>query len=152
MRKRVTLFVAVCGAGLGWAALALQLALTLSLIVQGGTALDGIWRYLGYFTVIANLFAALVLSLGIFSARSPRLEFSAVTAMILVGVVYHLLLRQTWDPQGWQKAADVALHAVMPLIVTAFSCCMRLSDRATVVCSMFAIVFSGINWLLGPLT
>src|ERR1700749_3990563 len=120
MRKRVTLFVAVCGAGLGWAALALQLALTLSLIVQGGTALDGIWRYLGYFTVIANLFAALVLSLGIFSARSPRLEFSAVTAMILVGVVYHLLLRQTWDPQGWQKAADVALHAVMPLIVTAF--------------------------------
>lgn len=121
MRKCVTLFVAACGAALGWAALALQLVLTLAAIgAQGGTALDGIWRYLGYFTVIANLFAVIVLSLALLRARSRRLEFAAVTAMVLVGVVYSLLLRQTWNPQGLQKVADVALHDAMPLIVAVF--------------------------------
>jgi len=121
MRSRAALLVAACGAVLGWAALALQLVLTLSAInAQGGTALDGVWRYLGYFTIIANLFAALVLSLGVFRPRAPRLEFAAVTAMILVGVVYSLLLRETWNPQGWQKIADVALHDIMPLVMAAF--------------------------------
>ncbi len=40
--------------------------------------------------------------------------------MILVGVVYSLLLRESWDPKGWQKIADVALHDAMPLIMTLF--------------------------------
>jgi hypothetical protein len=121
MRSRVTLLVAAFGAALGWAALALQLVLTLAAIgAQGGTALDGVWRYLGYFTVIANLFAARVLSLALLRPPAPRLEFAAVTAMILVGVVYSALLRQTWNPQGWQKIADVALHDVMPIIMALF--------------------------------
>jgi hypothetical protein len=118
MRNRVTVLVAACGALLGWAALALQLVLTLTTV--GGTALDGIWRYLGYFTVIANLFAAAVLTLAVLDRRRPRLEFAAATAMILVGVVYSLLLRETWDPRGWQKVADVALHDAMPAVVALF--------------------------------
>jgi hypothetical protein len=40
--------------------------------------------------------------------------------MILVGVVYSLLLRESWDPKGWQKLADIALHDLMPVIVTLF--------------------------------
>src|SRR6202000_2861907 len=62
MRSRVTLLVAIVGAILGCAALLLQLMLTLSTIVaHGGTVLDGLWRYFGYFTVIANIFASFVL-------------------------------------------------------------------------------------------
>jgi hypothetical protein len=118
MRNRVTILVAACGALLGWAALALQLVLTLTTI--GGTALDGIWRYLGYFTVIANIFAAIVLTLAVLDRRKPRLEFAAATAMVLVGVTYSLLLRETWDPRGWQKVADVMLHDVMPVLVALF--------------------------------
>jgi len=49
-----------------------------------------------------------------------RAEFAAATAMILVGVVYSLLLREAWDPKGWQKPADIALHDLMPVIVTLF--------------------------------
>jgi hypothetical protein len=121
MRSNMTRFVAACGAMLGWAALALQLVLTLAAIgAQGGTVLDGVWRYLGYFTIIANLFAAVVLSLALVRPPAPRLEFAAVTTMILVGVVYSLLLRETWNPQGWQKIADIILHDAMPLIVAAF--------------------------------
>jgi len=121
MRSRVALLVGASGAALGWAALALQLVLTLAAIgAQGGSVPDGVWRYLGYFTVIANLFAAIVLSLALLRPPAPRLEFAAVTAMLLVGVVYSLLLRQTWNPQGWQKIADVALHDAMPIIVAVF--------------------------------
>ena len=118
MRNRVTILVAAFGALLGWAALALQLVLTLTTI--GGTALDGIWRYLGYFTVIANLFASAVLTLAVLDRRKPRLEFAAATAMVLVGIVYSLLLRETWDPRGWQKIADVALHDAMPAVIALF--------------------------------
>jgi len=118
MRNRMTVLLAACGALLGWAALALQLVLTLTTI--GGTALHGIWRYLGYFTVIANLFAAIVLTLAVLERRKPRLEFAAATAMVLVGVVYTLLLRESWDPRGWQKVADIALHDAMPVTVMLF--------------------------------
>jgi len=121
MRSNVARLVAACGAVLGWTALALQLVLTLAAIgAQGGTLLDGLWRVFGYFTIIANLFAAIVLSLAVFRRSTARLEFAAVTTMVLVGVVYSLLLRETWNPRGWQKIADVALHDILPLIVIAF--------------------------------
>jgi hypothetical protein len=119
MRNRVTIFVTACGALLGWSALALQLVLTLT-TMQDVTALEGLWRYLGFFTVIANLFASVVLTLAVLDVRRPRLEFAAATAMVLVGVVYSLLLRETWDPRGWQKVADVALHDAMPVMVALF--------------------------------
>lgn len=121
MRSRLARLLAGVGAVLGWAALALQLMLTLALIhSQGGTMLLGVWRFLGYFTVIANLFAAAVLSSAVLGRSTARLEFCAVTAMTLVGVVYSLLLRETWDPQGWQKVADLALHDVLPVLVVLF--------------------------------
>ena len=37
-------------------------------------------------------------------------------------------------------------------MVTAFSCCIRLSERATVLWLMEATVLSGMSWLFGPLT
>ncbi|HEY0265601.1 MAG TPA: Pr6Pr family membrane protein [Rhizomicrobium sp.] len=115
------MLVAIAGAALGWAALVLQAVLTLSLVAsQGGTLPDGLWRYLGFFTVIANLFAAVTLTLAALRRGSSRREFCAATAMVLVGVVYSLLLRETWNPQGWQKVADVALHDAMPVIVLLF--------------------------------
>ena len=115
------MFLGLAGAALGWSALLLQLYLTLTAItVQGGTMPDGVWRYLGYFTVIANIFASAVLSCAALRQNWRRGEFAATAAMILVGVVYSLLLRESWDPKGWQKIADIALHDAMPLIMTLF--------------------------------
>ncbi|HVL29891.1 MAG TPA: Pr6Pr family membrane protein, partial [Sphingomicrobium sp.] len=34
----------------------------------------------------------------------------------LVGIVYSLWLRSTWDPQGLQKLADIALHDATPVL------------------------------------
>lgn len=121
MRWKISRLAALAGALLGWAALALQLWLSLhATAAAGGTLLGGVWRYLGYFTVIANLFAAITLSLAALGRFAPRREFAAVTAMILVGIVYSLLLRETWNPQGLQKPVDVALHDAMPLLMVLF--------------------------------
>src|SRR5258706_4771480 len=121
MRSRVTVLVAAGGALIGWSALALQAMLTLAAIhAQGGTWLEGLWRYAGYFTIIANVFASGVLARALFRGPAPRMEFCAMTAMVLVGVVYSLVLRESWKPQGWQKLADVMLHDAMPLIVLLF--------------------------------
>jgi hypothetical protein len=121
MKNGMALIAGAAGACLGWAALVLQFVLTLSLIrAQGGTLLDGLWRFFGYFTIIANIFASSVLTLAVLRFNVRRAEFAAVTAMILVGVTYSLLLRHSWNPQGWQKVADVALHDAMPLMTVLF--------------------------------
>ncbi len=117
MRVRMTRLVALAGAVLGGAALLLQLVLTVN---ASGSVMLGVWRYAGYFTIIANSFTVLVLAGVALGRAMPRAAFAAATAMILVGVVYALLLRDTWNPQGWQKLADVILHDVMPLVMAAF--------------------------------
>jgi hypothetical protein len=39
----------------------------------------------------------------------------ATTAIALVGIVYHLLLRNVWAPEGLQGVADVTLHYAVPV-------------------------------------
>jgi hypothetical protein len=36
--------------------------------------------------------------------------------MIVVGITYHLILRDLWNPQGWNWVADVSLHYVTPAL------------------------------------
>ena len=42
------------------------------------------------------------------------------TAIVMVGLVYSMALRELWSPQGLQKVADVALHDLSPVIVFDF--------------------------------
>jgi hypothetical protein len=121
MREWAARGLAIIGAVIGWTALALQFAITLHLFQsQGGTVLDALWRFFGYFTLISNMVMAAMLTLAVFRKSRPGMEFAVLTAMLLVGIVYTLLLRETWNPQGWQKLADIALHDITPVIMAAF--------------------------------
>jgi hypothetical protein len=101
----------------------LQLWLSVRLAsANGKSLLSGIVVYLGYFTVITNLFVALVhtapslrtsLRLVIWLSR-PAVVGCATTSIVLVGIAYHSLLRERWSPQGAQWLADVLLHYVVP--------------------------------------
>jgi len=42
----------------------------------------------------------------------PRL--AVATSIILVGLVYSVALRNTWQPTGWQAVADHMLHDATP--------------------------------------
>lgn len=110
---------------IAWFALLLQLSLSIGIAaVNGKPALMGVVAYVGYFTVLTNLFVALVLTLplvvpssagGRFAAR-PGVVGCAVTSLLIVGIGYHLLLRHVWAPQGLQWIADMLLHYVMPIL------------------------------------
>ena len=110
---------------IAWFALLLQLNLSVGMTAASGKpALMGIVIYLGYFTVLTNLFVALALLLplvapdsgiGRFAAR-PTVQGCAVNSILLVGIGYHLLLRHVWNPQGMQWIADMLLHYVMPIL------------------------------------
>ena len=116
MRKTIERTLAGLAAITGWAGLGLQLWL----IVQAMGMADGLWRFLAFFTLLANLGTAIVATAMAAGSRGllagPRARLLAATSIALVGLVYSLWLRTTWSPQGLQRLADHALHDAVPLL------------------------------------
>ena len=116
---------AAAAALLGWLALALQLSLSIQLTLTNGQgALAGVWAYVGYFTILTNVLAALALTSAARGTRGavsgfftrPDVHTAIAMSIAIVAAVYNLLLRQLWQPQGWQIVADNTLHVVMPVL------------------------------------
>lgn len=113
-------FAAALLAFLAAAAVLLQAWLTLALVRgQGGGVLQALGVLAGYFTILSNVFVALTATAqagapGAWLAK-PSVRGCATTAIVLVGLGYHLLLRALWDPQGWQRVADDLLHYAVPI-------------------------------------
>jgi hypothetical protein len=113
---------------IGWAALALQLSLTLGIVIgQGRSVWAGLWLFLGYFTVLTNILVAAAMSFVALDRwpGGPRPSASALTAVALaitiVGVVYHLLLSgrvPDLSSLGW--VADRTMHYLVPALSLAF--------------------------------
>jgi len=126
-RLRAFNLPAVSLAALAWSGVLLQLVLSLRMaLANGHNLVHGLVVYLGYFTVLTNLFVALVLSALAFPGagnggalvrllRHPSTLGCAVTSIVLVGLGYHFLLRHIWNPQGAQWLADTLLHYVTPM-------------------------------------
>lgn len=116
--------LASSGAVLGALALVLQLGLFLhSGAAAGLTPGQVVWRYFGYFTILTNLLVVLALAAWAVALRGraarflrdPVIQTAVAVAIVIVLCVYHLLLRQLWQPQGWPWVADQLLHTVMPV-------------------------------------
>jgi hypothetical protein len=112
---------------IAWAGVLLQLYVSVVLELEGGDSpLDGFVDYLAYFTVLTNVFVAAVatahaLPVGRAAAlRRAGVAGCAVTAILLVGIVYHTVLRELWEPAGAQWLADVLLHYVVPAAALAW--------------------------------
>lgn len=124
VERRGARAAAVLLALLAWTALLLQLRLTLDAThARGGSTGEALLLYSGYFTITTNLFVALCASAQAWAPQS-RLAGGAwrgcaTTAIVLVGLGYHLLLRDIWDPQGWQRVADDLLHYAVPVAALA---------------------------------
>lgn len=112
-----------------WTALLIQLWLTLGIVVEQGRGIAmGLVIYFGFFTVLTNLLAALVLSAYAAGAQfpgyrlltSPVTQTCTATAITIVGLVYFFILRLLWKPQGAQFVADVALHYIVPALMVLF--------------------------------
>ena len=116
-------------ASIAWAALILQLWLTLGIVIGQGRGVGmGLVVYFGFFTVLTNLLAALVVSAHVAGPgfpghrrlSSPVTLTTAAAAITIVSLVYFLILRHVWKPQGLQFVVDAALHYAVPLLMVVF--------------------------------
>jgi hypothetical protein len=104
-----------------WFALGLQLYLMVDKALADGTS---VWRasanFFSFFTILTNLLVAVVLSAAVFGRGSswlvsPVTQSGTATYIAIVGFAYSLLLRKLWNPESFQKVADVILHDIVPL-------------------------------------
>ncbi|MRG46029.1 hypothetical protein GFS24_12950 [Chitinophaga sp. SYP-B3965] len=103
---------------LGWFALIAQYYLHISLgITPPGEATI---RFFSYFTILTNIMVALCCTMTLLRPGtffSKPATFTALTVyIVIVGIIYNLILRFTWQPQGLQRIVDELLHLVIPLL------------------------------------
>lgn len=119
--------IAVVGALIGLFGLALQYVLLYAdMAADGASPLAITWRYFSWFTLLTNTFVTLAMARAALQPEvrtglnAPRVELMAVTSIMFVCIVYNVLLASRWDPQGWQKVADVVVHNIVPVVFLAF--------------------------------
>ena len=103
-----------------WVGLAVQFT---AIVDQGQSAAAALWIMVRYFTIITNFIVALLfsgLALGRTAFAKPSLLGGTTMAIVLVGVVNHLLLRGLLELSGGAKLADTILHYATPIAVLAF--------------------------------
>jgi len=121
-RNDTKLWYARIAAAVAWVALLLQLWLSIELAhTNGRSAWNGVWTYFSFFTILTNLLAAAALAAAALRRSSsilvsPGIVTGIAASIVLVGIAYNLLLRNTWNPQGLQLLADVLLHHIDPLL------------------------------------
>jgi hypothetical protein len=114
---------------LAWLTVTTQFYLSITgAIADGSGAFRGMVNYFGYFTLTTNILCAGILAaygwggtgrLASF-LRRPSVVTTAATAIIIVGVVYHLILASQWHPQGLDLVVDTMLHTVLPIAFVGF--------------------------------
>jgi len=116
-------WIDLIGFFLGWFSIVGQFVLTIE--NRQVDVVETIIRFFSFFTILTNLLVALYFTsrIPIFKKVSIRQmtnkgTITALTVFILVvGLVYQLVLRQTWHPTGFQRIVDELLHSVMPVFV-----------------------------------
>ncbi len=121
-------YAAIAGI-LVWLTLGLQLYLSTALAIGNGLGFwIGIARYFGFFTILTNILVALTLTVPLLRSRSrwgqffsqPSVRTATAVYITIVGIAYSLLLRNIWNPQGWQLLADRMLHDFTPIVYVVF--------------------------------
>jgi len=110
--------IAALGAVVGLIGLGLQFRL---IFADAESFAAAVWSFFAYFTILTNTLVTLVLARAALKGgddglNAPRIELMTVTSILFVCVVYNLLLANRWDPQGWQKVADLIVHQIVPAL------------------------------------
>ncbi|MEP6948629.1 MAG: Pr6Pr family membrane protein [Ginsengibacter sp.] len=106
----------------GWFALATQFGININSGIAAAPEI--IVRYFSYFTITTNLIVAVCCTTLLINPGSRWGDFfssqktlTAVTVyIVIVGIIYNLVLRFIWNPQGLQMIVDELLHSVIPIL------------------------------------
>ncbi len=107
-------------AALAWGGLVVQF---FALFAESGSVMGSLATMLVYFTITTNLIVAVLftgIALGLRGFDRPTAIAGAMLAIVLVGAVYHLLLRGLTELSGGSLVASVLLHQVTPVVVPVF--------------------------------
>ncbi len=85
-------------------------------------------RFFSYFTVLSNLLVASVAASALSSSdarllrffRRPAVKGGIALYIGVTGMIYFLILRHLWQPQGAQWWADTGLHYATPALYSAW--------------------------------
>lgn len=144
MRPLLTIMIA-----LGWFAIMAQFYLIIENRITSipETAI----RFFSFFTILTNILVALCCTILLLNYNSKWRNFfsnkntlTAIAVYItIVGVVYNLILRFLWNPEGLQWIVDELLHSVIPILFIILWL-LYIPKRRLQLKSVFA-------WLLYPL-
>lgn len=107
-------------AAIAWIALAVQFA---ALFAVNGSAVLSLETMFVYFTITTNLLVAVVMTcvaLGAVSSNKSSILAGTSMCILLVGLVYHFLLRGLRELSGGSAIADTLLHQITPVCVPLF--------------------------------
>jgi hypothetical protein len=99
--------------------------LSLQLAIHNGKSIGaGLASFFSYFTVLTNTSIVISLLVSLIGPASPAGKWCARPGVVagiaaniaFVGLGYHFLLRNTWNPQGAQRLADLLLHYAVPAL------------------------------------
>jgi hypothetical protein len=113
---------AVIAALITWFAVIAQLVL----IIQNRVVSlpETLLRFFSFFTILTNIIVAVCFTAEAGAGSSFWKKVSTQTAVavyiMVVGIVYNVVLRQLWMPQGMQRIVDELLHLVVPLLFLFF--------------------------------
>ncbi len=114
---------------IGWYALGLQLYVMIDKMTTNGYGLtETIANFFSYFTILTNLLVAISLTLSLLAPASvpgrffgsPFTQSAIAVYILIVGIIYSIALRKTWNPEGLQLIADRLLHDAVPLLYFIF--------------------------------
>ncbi len=150
-QKGQTLFmwlIALCA----WAGILLQFSTNvLSWIHSGRPVSESIIKFFSYFTILTNSLVAITTMLALLLPRSrigilcgrPGTITAIAVYIIVVGLVYNLVLRPLYHPQGWARVADELVHVAVPVLYIFYW--LLFATKGNVRWS------SAFGWLLYPL-
>jgi len=117
-------------AAFGWAALITQLVLSVQHQMRlGHSAAFGVFMYTGYYTILTNLFCTIVATAFCKSHapgsrwaawHKPWVITAAAVSIVLVGLIFHVLLRAKYQPTGVAAFTNVIHHYIVPIVFVIF--------------------------------
>lgn len=116
MKLRLNLLIAI----IAWFAVIAQFVLMIQNRVEDVP--ETVVRFFSFFTILTNTLVAVYFTRQLFSKKASKSgSLTAVTLYItIVGLVYQIVLRPIWDPQGMQMIVDELLHSIVPLCVLVY--------------------------------
>lgn len=149
MASKAEKVIQVTGSLVGWFAVIMQLYLIIENRIE--SIPETVIRFFSFYTILTNILVATCFTVSWLMPTSGAGRFfrryatvSAITVYIfIVGIVYNLVLRSIWEPQGMQKMVDELLHSIIPVLFIIYWIVFKAKSKLR-----FASAFP---WLLYPL-